>query len=165
MGVVTPEHLVGLLAEPERLRVVAAVVLGARTPPDIALAAGLDLRVVLKALRRLEAGGLVSSGADGVELHDGNHAGVGDWIVTRRNNRRLSLNRGRDWVRNVLAHGGCDLIRGGRQISLTAPILVRGSEGWRLMPRAIRPVLQLLGVTEFLRLRPSGRHSDESGGR
>ncbi|GAA2522643.1 MobF family relaxase [Pilimelia columellifera] len=36
----------------------------------------------------------------GVELRDGNIAGRGDWIVTRRNKRRFSLNRGRDWVRN-----------------------------------------------------------------
>ncbi|GGJ75560.1 hypothetical protein GCM10010123_01940 [Pilimelia anulata] len=38
--------------------------------------------------------------AAGVELRDGNLAGRGDWIVTRRNKRRFTLNRGRDWVRN-----------------------------------------------------------------
>ncbi|MET1072007.1 MAG: DUF2087 domain-containing protein [Umezawaea sp.] len=65
----TPELLVGLLAEPERLRVVAAVVLGARTPSEIATAAALDARVVVKALGRLEAGGLVSSRPEGVVLH------------------------------------------------------------------------------------------------
>ncbi|MFI5955373.1 MobF family relaxase [Cryptosporangium sp. NPDC051539] len=37
---------------------------------------------------------------DGVPLADGNHAGVGDWIVTRRNQRRLSAHGGRDFVRN-----------------------------------------------------------------
>jgi conjugative relaxase-like TrwC/TraI family protein len=31
--------------------------------------------------------------ADGVDLHDGNHAGVGDNIITRLNNRRLRINR------------------------------------------------------------------------
>ena len=31
--------------------------------------------------------------ADGVELHDGNLAGTGDWIVTRDNDRRLSIAR------------------------------------------------------------------------
>jgi hypothetical protein len=55
----TPEALVGLLAEPERLRVVAALALGARTHAEVAAATGLDIRVVGKALRRLEAGGLV----------------------------------------------------------------------------------------------------------
>jgi conjugative relaxase-like TrwC/TraI family protein len=38
--------------------------------------------------------------ADGVRLRDGNLAGVGDWIVTRLNDRRLSLYSGRDWVKN-----------------------------------------------------------------
>jgi conjugative relaxase-like TrwC/TraI family protein len=36
---------------------------------------------------------------DGVTLHDGNLAGVGDWIITRNNQRRLRTGRG-DWVKN-----------------------------------------------------------------
>jgi ATP-dependent exoDNAse (exonuclease V) alpha subunit len=44
------------------------------------------------------AAGQVES--DGVRLRDGNLAGAGDWIVTRRNDRRLSLFSGRDWVKN-----------------------------------------------------------------
>src|SRR5207253_2784361 len=36
----------------------------------------------------------------GVLLHDGNHAGAGDWIVTRENDRRMSVHGGRDWVKN-----------------------------------------------------------------
>ena len=38
--------------------------------------------------------------ADGVELHDGNRAGVGDRIVTRVNNRGLTTRGGRDFVKN-----------------------------------------------------------------
>jgi len=38
--------------------------------------------------------------AEGVRLRDGNLAGAGDWIVTRRNDRRLPLFSGRDWVKN-----------------------------------------------------------------
>jgi hypothetical protein len=52
--------LVGLLAEPERLRVVAAVVLGAVTPQQVADVTGLDQRSVAAALKRLHRGGLVS---------------------------------------------------------------------------------------------------------
>jgi ATP-dependent exoDNAse (exonuclease V) alpha subunit len=37
---------------------------------------------------------------DGVQLHDGNHAGKGDWIVTSHNDRRMSTHGGRDWVKN-----------------------------------------------------------------
>lgn len=36
----------------------------------------------------------------GIALRDGNLAGVGDWIVTRRNVRRLVTSGGRDWVKN-----------------------------------------------------------------
>ncbi len=35
-----------------------------------------------------------------VRLHDGTHAGVGDIVLTRRNERRLILGSGRDWVKN-----------------------------------------------------------------
>jgi len=38
--------------------------------------------------------------ADGVLLMDGNRAGRGDWIVTRKNNRKITTSRGRDFVKN-----------------------------------------------------------------
>ena len=44
------------------------------------------------AARQVEAGG--------VTLHDGNLAGYGDWIVTRHNDRRLTLLGATSWVRN-----------------------------------------------------------------
>jgi hypothetical protein len=56
---VTTAEIVGLLAEPERLRVFAALVLGARTPADVAAATGLGAREVGRALQKLQAGGLV----------------------------------------------------------------------------------------------------------
>ncbi|HET9873184.1 MAG TPA: AAA family ATPase [Propionibacteriaceae bacterium] len=37
---------------------------------------------------------------DGVQLRDGTAAGVGDRVATRRNERRLAVNGGRDWVKN-----------------------------------------------------------------
>jgi len=46
---------------------------------------------------------LVISGqvaVDGLALRDGNVAAVGDQVCTRRNARRLAVNRGRDWVKN-----------------------------------------------------------------
>lgn len=55
----------GLLAEPERLRVVAALVLGARTPSQLIEATGLDQRAVSRALQRLQTGGLISADPDG----------------------------------------------------------------------------------------------------
>ncbi|MGZ1489492.1 MobF family relaxase [Brevibacterium sediminis] len=43
--------------------------------------------------------GKVRSGRE-VELNDGTSAGVGDTVITRRNDRRLRTGNGRDWVRN-----------------------------------------------------------------
>ena len=55
----TPELLIGLLAEPDRLATFAAVVLGAGGPAEVAERTGLPARTVLAALRRLESGGPV----------------------------------------------------------------------------------------------------------
>lgn len=60
-----PEVLVGLLAEESRLKVVAAIVLGARTEPDVATATGLASKTVRKALDRLTRGGIVEATPDG----------------------------------------------------------------------------------------------------
>jgi hypothetical protein len=58
---VRPDVVVGLLAEPARLRVYAAVVLGAGTPSEVTARTGLPHREVVAALRRLERGGLISA--------------------------------------------------------------------------------------------------------
>jgi hypothetical protein len=60
-----PETLVGMLAQPQRMRVFAAVVLGAGTPAEVAAATGLPGRSVQTALHHLERGGLVHAGHDG----------------------------------------------------------------------------------------------------
>ena len=51
--------VVRVLAEPARLKVYAAIVLGARTPTEIVDRTGVDLRDVAVALRKLSEGGLV----------------------------------------------------------------------------------------------------------
>src|SRR5688572_11047539 len=56
-----PDDLCGLLAETDRLRIFAAVVLGAQTPAAVREATSLPLRTVIAGLRRLAAGGLVST--------------------------------------------------------------------------------------------------------
>lgn len=61
--------LVGLLAEPERLRVVAALALGATTFAEIMQTSGMPGPTVAKAVRRLETAGLVSIVDSGYELH------------------------------------------------------------------------------------------------
>jgi hypothetical protein len=59
--------LVGLIADEPRLRTFAAVVLGARATEDVSKAAGLRVRETLRALTRLESGGLVERAKDGWE--------------------------------------------------------------------------------------------------
>lgn len=59
-----PDTLCGLLAEPDRLAVFAAVVLGADVPSAVAARTGLHTREVEAAVRRLRRGGLVGI-ADG----------------------------------------------------------------------------------------------------
>jgi hypothetical protein len=56
---VNATEIVGLLAEPERLRVLSALVLGARSAAEVGAATGLDPRAVGRALQKLQAGGLV----------------------------------------------------------------------------------------------------------
>ncbi|MGF1597798.1 MAG: DUF2087 domain-containing protein [Acidimicrobiales bacterium] len=61
-------RLVGLLAEDDRRRVVAALILDAGDAEAVARATGLELRAVVDALERLRAAGLVEVGADGVNV-------------------------------------------------------------------------------------------------
>jgi len=56
-------ELVALLAEPDRLRALAAVALGAETLPEVVDRAGLEPRAAARALSRLVAGGLLDGGA------------------------------------------------------------------------------------------------------
>jgi hypothetical protein len=58
-----PRELVALLAEPDRLKALATVALGANSLPDVAEYAGLDPKSAAKALSRLVAGGLVEGGS------------------------------------------------------------------------------------------------------
>jgi len=66
-----PRELLALLAEPDRLKALAAVVLGARSLPDVADYAGLEPKTAARALSRLIAGGLVEGGhGEGYRVRD-----------------------------------------------------------------------------------------------
>ena len=56
-----------------------------------------------------------------------------------------------DWVKNVLAAGGCELETRGRRQQLSQPRLVH-DERRSAMPFAVRPILGLLHVSDFLYL-------------
>jgi deazaflavin-dependent oxidoreductase (nitroreductase family) len=59
----------------------------------------------------------------------------------------------RDWVRNVLAAGGCTLQRAGRQVEATRPERLSVGAGAALVPAPVRLALPMLRVTALLRLR------------
>lgn len=56
-----------------------------------------------------------------------------------------------DWVRNVLAEGGCTLQSRGRTLRLTRPRLVH-DEQRRAMPPIVRQMLGVGHVSDFLEL-------------
>jgi deazaflavin-dependent oxidoreductase (nitroreductase family) len=59
-----------------------------------------------------------------------------------------------DWVDNVMTAGDAVIDRLGGRRRYTAPRIVRGEAGMRMMPWLVRAPLRLFGVTEFLRLMP-----------
>jgi conjugative relaxase-like TrwC/TraI family protein len=65
----------------------------------MAAATGADVAALSAQARldRIEAGDVE---AEGARLHDGNLAGFGDWIVTRKNDRKNYVSGSRDWVKN-----------------------------------------------------------------
>jgi deazaflavin-dependent oxidoreductase (nitroreductase family) len=58
------------------------------------------------------------------------------------------------WVKNVVAGGGCQLVTMGRSVQLTEPRLTVDPKA-RLMPLPVRLFLRLMRVTEFLSMRPA----------
>lgn len=57
-----------------------------------------------------------------------------------------------DWVKNVLAAGGCELRTGGRVVKLTAPRLFHDETRRDIRPLE-RQVLRVIGVADFLSLK------------
>ena len=57
-----------------------------------------------------------------------------------------------DWVRNVLAAGGCDVVMRGHTIHLTEPEVVHDPRRSR-MPVFTRPIMAAVGVNDFLVLK------------
>jgi deazaflavin-dependent oxidoreductase (nitroreductase family) len=57
-----------------------------------------------------------------------------------------------DWVKNVLAAGGCELVTRGQIVRLVSPQLVHDEHRHGIRP-VERQVLRLIGVADFLSLR------------
>lgn len=72
----------------------------------------------------------------------------------------LTYGRDVDWVKNVIAEGGCRLIHRGRAVDLMGPRILSLRQEDQAIPGWIRDILQLLRVDEVLHLQlgrlPSG---------
>lgn len=93
----------------------------------------------------------------GVVLHHGRRSGrmYHTPVNVFRHGERLTIaltyGRESEWVRNVLASGGCRLESRGRTLALTQPRLIH-DESRRAVPALVRAPLRLLGVADFLEL-------------
>jgi hypothetical protein len=67
----------------------------------------------------------------------------------------VTYGREAQWMKNVLAAGGCDLLTRGRRYRLTDPEVFRDDRQSVAAPIA-RPILRLVGVRDFVRLRRAG---------
>jgi deazaflavin-dependent oxidoreductase (nitroreductase family) len=68
-----------------------------------------------------------------------------------------------DWVRNVLAAGGCDLRTRGRSVRLVEP-RVEENDMRSAVPSVVRWALERLGTTEFMVLKPADREPRRNQG-
>ena len=76
----------------------------------------------------------------------------------------LTYGRDSDWVRNVLANGGCTLEMRGRALRLTGPRLFR-DERLRFVPMPLRLIPRLAGIFDFLELTLDGGALERVGTR
>ncbi len=67
-----------------------------------------------------------------------------------------------DWVKNVLAAGGCELRTRGRVVSLTAPRLFHDETRSSIRPLE-RQVLRVIGVADFLSLKTAPAATPAAG--
>jgi deazaflavin-dependent oxidoreductase (nitroreductase family) len=67
-----------------------------------------------------------------------------------------------DWVKNVLAAGGCELRTRGTTVHLVSPQLFRDESRPDIRP-VERQILRVIGVDEFLTLRTAPRPGAASG--
>jgi deazaflavin-dependent oxidoreductase (nitroreductase family) len=91
----------------------------------------------------------------GVVIHVGRHSGrtyrtpVNVFRTGQQCTFALTYGTQTDWVRNVVAAGGCALISRRRRIQLTSPRFVH-DESRASVGLFARPVLRLLRVADFL---------------
>lgn len=106
-------------------------------------------RLLRPVARRLPGMGVVVH--TGRKTHRQYHTPV--LIFWRGDHVIIALTYGREsqWVRNVLAQGGCELQTQGRTVRLSRPRLFHDEER-RAMPSLVRLMLDVFNVSDFLEL-------------
>jgi deazaflavin-dependent oxidoreductase (nitroreductase family) len=97
----------------------------------------------------------------GVVVHQGRRSGKSYQtpvnVFPTPDGVRIALTYGADsqWVRNVLAAGGAEVVTRGRRLRLVEPVIVR-DEQRTMMPVGVRSALGAIRVDDFMVLRPDG---------
>jgi deazaflavin-dependent oxidoreductase (nitroreductase family) len=71
----------------------------------------------------------------------------------------LTYGRDTDWVRNVMAAGGCMVLTRASTFRLRDPHIVTDPRAM-LVPSSIRPILRMANVTQFMELRPDASRGE-----
>lgn len=64
----------------------------------------------------------------------------------------LSYGEHVDWLRNVLAQGGCEIVRKGKKIPATNPEVIDSTSAFTLLPEDRRKLFNRFELEKFLRL-------------
>jgi deazaflavin-dependent oxidoreductase (nitroreductase family) len=64
----------------------------------------------------------------------------------------LTYGRERDWVKNLLAAGGGQVVWRGRRVTVREPTIFSGPEGWALLPRPVGALARRLEMVDVLHL-------------
>lgn len=103
----------------------------------------------------------------GIVIHHGRKSGkeyrTPIWVFPAGDGFTIALTYGseRDWVRNIIAAGHVDLLYRGTTYALANPTLIDAARGLADMPAVLRPLLRIMGVSEFLHASRVGEGDDE----
>lgn len=92
-----------------------------------------------------------------IVIHTGRRSGrgyrtpVNAFRVGERYRIALTYGVGSDWVRNVMAADGCEIVRLGRHVALTNPRIVT-DPGQHWAPPLVRQVLGVIGASQYMEL-------------
>ncbi|NIS80855.1 MAG: nitroreductase [Anaerolineales bacterium] len=64
----------------------------------------------------------------------------------------LSYGENVDWLRNILARGGCEIVRKNKRIAATKPEVLDSTAAFAILPENRRKLLERFKVEKFLRL-------------